>query len=166
MEKINYLKEDKKRYSNGRVPYFQYAFRKAQSTKIYPFKIFYLILLRIFRRINCVELPAGLKVGAGLYFGHPYCITINPKVVIGNHVNIHKGVSIGQENRGKREGVPVIGNNVWIGMNATIVGKVCIGDDVLIAPNSFVNCDVPSHSIVLGNPCIIKHSESATYGYL
>ena len=47
-----------------------------------------------------------------------------------------------------------IGNDVWIEVNATIVGKVSIGDDVLIAPNVFVNCDIPSHSVVFGNPCI------------
>lgn len=59
-----------------------------------------------------------------------------------------------------------IGNEVWIGINAAIVGNVTIGDDVLIAPNSHVNCDVPSHSIVFGNPCIIKHRENATEGYI
>ena len=67
---------------------------------------------------------------------------------------------------GGRQGTPVIGNEVWIGINAAIVGKVTIGDDVLIAPNSYVNCDVPSHSIVFGNPCIIKHREDATEGYI
>lgn len=65
-----------------------------------------------------------------------------------------------------RQGTPVIGNEVWIGINAAIVGNVTIGDDVLIAPNSYVNCDVPSHSIVFGNPCITKHRENATEGYI
>ncbi len=65
-----------------------------------------------------------------------------------------------------RQGTPVIGNEVWIGINAAIVGKITIGDDVLIAPNRYVNCDVPSHSIVFGNPCIIKHRENATEGYI
>ena len=60
----------------------------------------------------------------------------------------------------------MIGNEVWIGINVAIVGKVTIGDYVLIAPNSYVNCDVPSHSIVFGNPCIIKHRENATEGYI
>lgn len=53
--------------------------------------------------------------------------------------------------------MPTIGNEVWIGVNATIVGKVSIRDDVLIAPNAFVNCDIPYHSVDFGNPCIIKH---------
>lgn len=85
---------------------------------------------------------------------------------LGNNVNIHRGVLIGQENRGARKGYPTIGNNVWIGINASIVGNVTIGDDVLIAPNTYVNCDVPSHSIVFGNPCIIRYKENATYGYV
>lgn len=80
--------------------------------------------------------------------------------------NIHGGVTIGQENRGKRKGVPIIGNDVWIGMHTVIVGKVRIGNDVLIAPNSYVNCDIPDHSIVYGNPCVIKHCENATRDYI
>lgn len=73
---------------------------------------------------------------------------------------------IGQQNRGRLKGTPTIGNNVWIGINAAVVGKITIGDDVLIAPNSFVNCDIPSHSVVFGNPCIIKHRDHATEGYV
>lgn len=59
-----------------------------------------------------------------------------------------------------------IGNSVFVGINATIVGKVRIGSDVLIAPNSYVNFDVPDHSIVIGNPGIIYHSDSAIEGYV
>ena len=102
----------------------------------------------------------------GFYIGHPYCITINPKAVIGDNCNIHKGMVIGLENRGERRGSPIIGNSVWIGINSAIVGKIYIGDDELIAPCSYVNCDVPSHSVVFGNPCIIKHKDNATSHYV
>lgn len=67
---------------------------------------------------------------------------------------------------GGRKGVPKIDNKVWIGINACIVGNVTIGDDVLIAPNSYVNCDVPAHSVVFGNPCVIKHRDNATEDYI
>ena len=63
-------------------------------------------------------------------------------------------------------GVPKIGNEVWIGPNAVIVGKVTIGDDVLIAANAYINFDVPDHSIVIGNPGKIIARESATEGYI
>ena len=98
--------------------------------------------------------------------GHAYNITINPDVTIGENCNLHKGIVLGQTNRGSRKGVPTIGSRVWIGINAAVVGRVTIGDDVLIAPNSFVNVDVPSHSVVYGNPCIVKPRECATEGYI
>ena len=44
------------------------------------------------------------------------------------------------------------------------MGKIPVGEDVLIAPNSYVNCDVPAHSIVVGNPCRIIPGECATEG--
>ncbi|WP_449132892.1 hypothetical protein [Senegalimassilia anaerobia] len=79
---------------------------------------------------------------------------------------MHKGVTIGQENRGKRKGAPVLGDCVWLGINSTVVGGVRLGDDVLVAPNTYVNCDVPSHSIVIGNPCKIISRDGATDGYV
>lgn len=53
-----------------------------------------------------------------------------------------------------------------LGINASIVGGVKVGNDVMIAPGAFVNRDVPSHSVVIGNPCIIKHKDHATEGYI
>lgn len=91
---------------------------------------------------------------------------MNPQTKIGRNLHIHKGVTIGAENRGKRQGAPTIGDRVFLGINSTVLGNIHIGSDVLIAPNSFVNIDVPDHSVVLGNPCIIKHKENATEGYI
>lgn len=161
------LKLDKQRYpSGGHMPKVQYFYRKTQSASFMPIKLIYKVLFRYFKNKNHVELSEKVIIGEGLYMGHPYCITINPGAVLGRNINIHKGVTIGQENRGKRKGTPVIGDNVWIGINSTIVGQIHIGNDVLIAPNSYVNCDIPDHSVVLGSPCIIIPKEFATEGYL
>ena len=46
------------------------------------------------------------------------------------------------------------------------VDNVVIGNDVLIAPNTYINCDIPDHSIVFGNPCIVKHADDATKDYI
>lgn len=113
-----------------------------------------------------LEISPSARIGEGLYLGHPYCISVNGAASLGRNVNLHKGCTIGVEVRGKREGAPTIGNNVWCGVNATIVGNITIGDDVLIAPGAFVNFDVPSHSVVLGNPGVIHHAEDATGGYV
>lgn len=121
---------------------------------------------KYYRILYHVEIDPKTEIGGGLYMGHPYCITINRKAILGKNINIHKGVTIGQENRGRRKGVPTIGNNVWIGINAIIVGNITIGDDVMIGPGAYVNCDVPSHSICIGNPCVIHHRENATENYI
>jgi len=124
------------------------------------------MIYKIFTYKNGIEIPTSCKIGKGFSIYHPFNITINPGTIIGDNCDIHKGVLIGTENRGQRKGCPTIGNCVWIGPNAVIVGRIKIGDDVLIAPNSFVNCDIPNHSIVYGNPCIIKHKEHATNEYI
>lgn len=160
---------DKQRYPDnykGGVLRFLYFFRKAQECKFPLLKKIYRHLTYFYRDRHGLEIPDDLIVGGGFYIGHPYGITINPGTVLGENINIHKGVTIGQENRGSRQGAPVIGNFVWIGVNASVVGNIHIGNDVLIAPNSYVNCDVPDHSIVFGNPCVIKHKEKATENYI
>ena len=162
---MNHWQSDKAR--RGALPAYPYWYRKiTASTPPRLLKYVYKLMLRITRFAYKCEISTSSRIGAGLYIGHPYCITINPAVTIGRNCNIHKGVTIGQENRGRRKGVPVIGDKVWMGVNSTIVGKITVGDDVLIAPNTYVNCDIPSHSVVFGNPCIIKPRENATEGYI
>lgn len=161
------FEKDKKRYKSANFFHdhalrFLWILRKQQehSNPLWKF-----LRHRMTQKYG-LEISPAATIGDGLYLGHAFNITINPNVVIGSNCNIHKGVTIGQENRGKRRGAPRIGNCVWIGVNSTIVGRVSIGDDVLIAPNSYVNCDVPAHSLVLGNPCRIIPRDNATEGYI
>ena len=93
-------------------------------------------------------------------------VIIHPDATLGKNINIGTGVTIGIENRGKRKGVPEISDNCWIGTNAVVVGNVKIGSDVLIAPLTYVNFDVPDHSIVIGNPGKIIPKENATADYI
>jgi serine O-acetyltransferase len=104
------------------------------------------------------------KIGKGLFMVHYGNIVINNKSVVGENCNIHQGVTIGNVNRGKKEGCPTIGDRVWIGTNAVVVGGITIGDDVLIAPLSFVNFDIPDKAVVAGNPAkIINYNGSEGY---
>lgn len=141
---------------------FIWVFRKAR-TSWNP--LWRLMLARMRERYG-LEIPWKTQIGEGLYIGHAFNITVNPSAEIGRNCNIHKGVTIGQENRGKRKGAPTIGDDVWIGVNATIVGSIKVGSDVLIAPGAYVNCEVPDHSIVLGNPCKVVPCKNATEGYI
>lgn len=160
-------RRDAARYGGGASPLrshalrFLWLLRKAQGGS----RLARLLLGRMRSRYG-LEIPASARIGPGLYLGHAYCITVNPGAVIGRNCNLHKGATIGQENRGRRKGCPTLGDRVWVGANSTVVGRVSVGDDVLIAPNAYVNCDVPSHSVVLGSPCRIVPRENATEGYV
>ena len=145
---------------------YMYWFRKAQVAKNPISQILArLNLLYLSRKAN-IQIPWVTKIGEGFYIGHCGRIIINPRAILGKNINIATGVTIGQENRGKRKGCPTISDNVWIGTNSVIVGNITIGTDVLIAPLSYVNFDVPDHSIVIGNPAKIIHRENATEGYI
>lgn len=123
------------------------------------------VLYRVSRKFG-LEISLNARIGEGIYLGHPYNITVGGEVVLGKNINLNKGCTIGRENRGKRAGVPTIGDNVFVGINSTVIGNIVIGDDVMIAPNAFVNFNVPSHSIVVGNPGRIIPNENATLGYV
>lgn len=141
---------------------YLFLLRKAQKNP----SIFKKFILKKYSSKYGLEISPNAKIGNGLYLGHPYNITVSPMATLGNNVNLHKGCTIGAENRGTRKGAPKIGNFVYVGINSTVVGGIEIGDDVLIAPNSFVNFDVPPHSVVVGNPAKIHPKENATQGYI
>ena len=143
-----------------------YYLRKAQFSSSKFFKICYKLKLWELSKKTKIQIPTSTKIGEGFYIGHTGRIIINPEAILGKNINLSTGVVIGQENRGKRKGAPRIGDNCWIGANSVIVGNITIGNDVLIAPLSFVNFDVPSHSIVIGNPSKIISKEDATNGYI
>ena len=145
---------------------FLCVFRKCQCAKNFLSKKYYNMRYIHMSRKTHIQIPPDTSIGPGLFIGHTGRVIINHNAKLGKNINIATGVTIGQENRGKRKGSPTIADNVWIGANAVIVGNINIGSDVMIAPNSFVNFDVPDHSIVIGNPAKIIHRENATEGYI
>ena len=142
------------------------AFRKANMSKFLPLKILYMLRLMHLSHTTQIQIPARTRIGEGFYIGHCGRVIIHPDAILGKNINIGTGVTIGMENRGTRKGAPEISDNCWIGTNAVIVGNVKIGSDVLIAPLTYVNFDVPDHSIVIGNPGRIIPKENATADYI
>ncbi len=146
---------------------YTYIFRKASWYRKNSFRgCLYRCLLRRYRFKYGFEINLEAEIGEGFYLtSHCSTIVIGP-VKMGRNCNVAHGVTIGRGIAGARKGRPVIGNNVWIGTGAVIVGNINVGDDVLIAPNAFVNFDVPNHSVVIGNPGKIVSKENPTRGYI
>lgn len=99
-----------------------------------------------------ISIPYKTRIGSGFYIGHFSGIFVNERAIIGMNCNISQGVTIGQVNRGQRQGWPTIGDNVYIGPGAKIIGQIHIGDNVAIGANCVVTSDIPDSAVVVGIP--------------
>lgn len=177
----DYLRADLYRYGGTKATCY---FLKALSPSLPAFRYTYLLrhasvfpkysirgflfraLLRHYSYKYGYQIPPNTKIGKGLYIGHQGPVVINGRAEIGDNCTLTHIVNIGQINRGKKAGCPKIGNKVFIGAGAVVVGKITIGNNVLIGPNTVVNFDVPDNSIVIGNPAVVKPHANATEGYV
>lgn len=141
-------------------------YRKAQAAIGSNLEWYYMRQLIKFSEYTGIMLYENMNIPKGLIIGHPGTIVVNTNARFAGNLMLTHGVTIGRDIRGKRAGVPTFGKNVCIRCNSTVVGGITIGDDVLIAPNTFVNFDVPSHSVVIGNPATIHHRDNATEGHI
>jgi len=97
----------------------------------------------------CID--PGASIGGGLYVGHIGGVHINPEAVLGKNCDIAHRVTIGASAMG-RKGIPVLGDNVYVGTGATLVGKIRIGSGAKIAANTLVMTNVPDGATVMGVP--------------
>ena len=158
-------KLSKKELELPQIKYLLY-YRKAQAAKGTIWEKIYMRRLLKYSYYTGIQLHENMNIPKGLIVGHPGTIIINGQATFDGNVMMTHGVTIGRDIRGKRAGAPHFGKDVCIRCNSTVVGGINIGDDVLIAPNTFVNFDVPSHSIVIGNPATIHHRDNATEGHI
>ena len=123
------------------------AFLRGLTSKIYG------IWSPISEVITGVYCDRTTRIGKDFHLVHAEApISIHPDAVIGDRVGIMHGVTIGT-NVG--EGAPTIGNDVFIGTGAVVIGRIKIGDNVNISANSLVTSNVPSNSTAVGVPAKI-----------
>ena len=132
----------------------RYGFRQFTALMLYRYTVRY-----------GISISSRSTVGAGLYIGHFGGIVVNHGAVIGDNCNIQQGVTLGKANRGARAGAPVIGNNVFIGAGAKIIGHIHVGDGAAIGANAVVTRDVPAGVAVAGVPAGVV-SEQGSEGYV
>lgn len=110
-----------------------------------------LIFVRIFAN---AELSPVCSIGDNLKIVHGgNGVIISSQAVIGNNVTIYHQVTIGVINN--KVGAPIIGDNVFIGAGAKILGPITIGTGASIGANAVVLKDVPAGATAVGIPARI-----------
>lgn len=113
-------------------------------------------LAMLFNKLNsffgrCI-IGRNARFGERFVLIHSYGIVINSSVVGGNDVRLEHLVTIGAE----KEKSPVLGDRVFVGAGAKIIGGVRIGNDTKIGANAVVNIDVPDGATAVGVPAKIR----------
>lgn len=118
--------------------------------------VVYHILERRIRRSYGIELPYSAGVGHGVVIEHQNGIVIHGSASIGDRCVIRQGVTIGNRGVDDPLGAPILGNDVDVGANAVIIGRVRIGDGVRVGAGAVVVKDVPAGATVVGNPAVVR----------
>lgn len=105
----------------------------------------------------------NIEIGEDFYANHNCVILDCAKVTFGSHVFIAPNccfstaghpLDVRQRNEGLEFASPIlVGNNVWIGANVTVLPGVKIGDNAIIGAGSVVTKNIPPNVVALGNPC-------------
>ena len=104
------------------------------------------------------DIHPGATIGKSFFIDHATGVVIGETAIIGDHVIIYQGVTLGGVSSSKGKRHPTIGNNVVIGTGAIVLGNITIGNNVRIGAGSVVLKDIPDDSTVVGIPGeVVKH---------
>ncbi|MEI6300087.1 MAG: DapH/DapD/GlmU-related protein [Betaproteobacteria bacterium] len=119
------------------------------------------LLAKLFSMLNVVvfgiEVSPRVQIGGGLFLPHTVGTVLGAER-IGENCTILQGVTLGTSEPDMGFTVskrPVIGDHVFIGAGAKVIGRVTIGDHAKIGANAVVLRDVPEHAVAVGVPATI-----------
>ena len=125
------------------------------SHKLYLKKHFFMAryLCEKAKRKTGIEIHPGASIGKNLFIDHGTGVVIGETAIIGDNVTMFHGVTLGGTGNEKdKKRHPTIGNNVFIGSGAKILGNIKIGNNVKIGANAVVLKDVENDRTVVGIP--------------
>lgn len=122
------------------------------------------IAQKLIEIVTGISIPPECEIGEGLYIGHYGSIIAAAQARIGHNCSLAQNVTVGEAGSGEGRGAPTIGNRVFIAGHSVIVGRITIGDDVVVCAGSVVNCSVPARAVVMGNPArVVSYDGSFDY---
>jgi serine O-acetyltransferase len=109
-------------------------------------------LANVARFLTGVEIHPAARIGKGIFIDHGSGVVIGETSEIGDGCTIYQGVTLGGTSlsHGKRH--PTLGRNVTVGVNASVLGAIVLGDNAKVGGGSVVVKDVPANATVVGVP--------------
>lgn len=104
----------------------------------------------LMRLLHHVQIKAE-EIGPGFTIYHTGTIYIAARS-IGRNFSVTHNVTLGGGHAKGKTGIPLIGDNVWVGTGAVVFGEISIGNNVTIAPGCILSTDVPDGFLAAGNP--------------
>ena len=98
------------------------------------------------------DIHPGATIGDYFFIDHATGVVIGETTVIGDHVILYQGVTLGGVSTSKGKRHPTLGNHVVVGANASILGNITIGNNVRVGAGSVVLNEVPDDCSVVGVP--------------
>lgn len=139
----------------ARTSFFHYTLRKRQKYSNGLSKKIWSLLFRMAQAGSGCDITTR-KIGRRFRVPHISGIVISYYASIGDDCTIYHQVTIGEESIKHKGQAPIIGNNVYIGAGAKILGPITIGDNVRIGANAVVTKNVPSNCTVVGANKILQ----------
>lgn len=117
-------------------------------------------LVRYFNQVlTGADIALDALVGPGLVLYHPAGVVIGPGCRLGARCTIMQGVTLGEGPNG-RGGAPQLGDHVYVGPGAKLIGGIDIGSHAMIGANAVVLADVPAHAFAAGVPAVSRRVDS------
>jgi serine O-acetyltransferase len=113
------------------------------------------LVARLNQLLTGVEIGPGAVIGPGLRISHGNGIVVGGHARIGANALLLHQVTIGSPDPSRIEAMPTLGDNVFVGAGARIIGPITVGDDVFIGVNAVVAEDVPGGSRVIAGGGIV-----------
>jgi serine O-acetyltransferase len=110
------------------------------------------VAARIWKGVPGIDF-GSTEIGPGMFVSHGQATVLSAEH-IGANLQVHQGVTVGWDYRSDRR--PIIGDDVFIGAGAKILGAVTVGDGAVIGANAVVLCDVPAGATAVGVPARVK----------
>lgn len=119
-------------------------------------------LSRFIRNRYGIELPPTASIGRRLRIPHSGPVVLHPFSQIGDDCLLRQSTTLGTNGPWRRDSAPTLGNGVNLGVGASVLGPVHVGDGAVIGPGTVVFFDVPANAtVVVQRPKVILDDEAA-----